>query len=117
MSAASSKPAAATDPLAPLGAATLREIAASGVVRTFPKSTVLIHEGDLGDSLYIVLSGKVKVYASNEQGKEVVLDFHGPGEYLGEMSLDGSPRSASVITVEPTMCAIVNRVPGFASSS
>jgi CRP/FNR family cyclic AMP-dependent transcriptional regulator len=103
------RPPLSADPLAPLGAATLREIAGSGIVRTFPKSTVLIHEGDVGDSLYIVLSGKVKVFASNEQGKEVVIDFHGPGEYVGEMSLDGSPRSASVITTEPTTCAIVNR--------
>jgi CRP/FNR family cyclic AMP-dependent transcriptional regulator len=98
-----------SDPLAPLGPATLREIAGSGVVRTFPKNTVLIHEGDVGDSLYIVVSGKVKVYASNEQGREVAIAFHGPGEYVGEMSLDGAPRSASVVTTEPTTCAIVNR--------
>jgi len=99
----------AADPLAPLAPVVVREIASTGVVRTFPKNTMLIHEGDQGDSLYIVLSGKVKVYASNEQGKEVVIDFHGPGEYVGEMSLDGAPRSASVITCEPTTCAIVNR--------
>jgi CRP/FNR family cyclic AMP-dependent transcriptional regulator len=87
----------------------LRQIAASGVVRTFAKSTVLIAEGDVGDSLYIILSGRVKVYASNAAGREVVINFHGPGEYVGEMSLDGEPRSASVITMEPTTCAIVNR--------
>jgi CRP/FNR family cyclic AMP-dependent transcriptional regulator len=103
------RPSPSADPLAPLEEGTLRAIAASGVVRSFPKNTVLIHEGDVGDSLYIVLSGKVKVYASNEAGKEVVIDFHGPGEYLGEMSLDGAPRSASVITVLPTTCAVVNR--------
>ncbi|MCC7327120.1 MAG: Crp/Fnr family transcriptional regulator [Burkholderiales bacterium] len=93
----------------PLPDETLRAIAASGVVRSFPKQTILIHEGDVGDSLYIVLTGRVKVYASNAAGREVVIDFHGAGEYVGEMSLDGSPRSASVITVEPTTCAIVNR--------
>lgn len=93
----------------PLADATLAQIAASGITRAFPKSTVLIHEGDVGDSLYILLSGRVKVYASNEEGKEVVIDFHGPGEYVGEMSLDGAPRSASVVTTEPTTCAIVNR--------
>ena len=87
----------------------LRQIAASGVVRTFAKSTVLIAEGDVGDSLYIILSGRVKVFASNAAGREVVINFHGPGEYVGEMSLDGEPRSASVITMEPTTCAIVNR--------
>ena len=99
----------APDPLAPLTEATLRSIAASGVVRSYPRNVVLINEGDQGDSLFIVVSGKVKVYASNAAGKEVVIDFHGPGEYVGEMSLDGAPRSASVITVEPTTCAVVSR--------
>jgi CRP/FNR family transcriptional regulator, cyclic AMP receptor protein len=93
----------------PLPDEALRHIASSGVARTFPKSTILIAEGDVGDSLYIILSGRVKVYASNAAGREVVINFHGPGEYVGEMSLDGEPRSASVVTLEPTTCAIVNR--------
>src|SRR5215831_14810098 len=100
---------ASVDPLAPLAPETLREIAASGVIRTYPKNTVIINEGEVGDSLFIVLSGRMKVYASNTAGREVVIAFHGPGEYVGEMSLDGSPRSASVMTVEPTTCAVVNR--------
>lgn len=102
-------PEAAIVPSTPLREDALRAIAASGVVRQFPKQTVLIHEGDVGDSLYIILAGRVKVYASNAAGREVVINFHGAGEYVGEMSLDGAPRSASVITVEPTTCAIVNR--------
>jgi CRP/FNR family cyclic AMP-dependent transcriptional regulator len=97
------------DPLAPLQDETLRSIAASGVVRTFPRHTVLINEDDVGDALYVVLSGRVKVFSSNVAGREFVIDFHGPGEYVGEMMLDGEPRSASVITVEPTTCAVVNR--------
>ncbi|HTS20485.1 MAG TPA: Crp/Fnr family transcriptional regulator [Casimicrobiaceae bacterium] len=100
---------ASPDPLAPLAPETLREIAATGVIRSYPKSTVIINEGEVGDSLFIVLSGRMKVYASNAAGREVVIAFHGPGEYVGEMSLDGSPRSASVMTVEPTTCAVVNR--------
>jgi len=75
--------AAPADLFSPLSADTLRAIAASGVVRQFPKNAVLINEGEHADSLFIVLSGKVKVYASNEAGKEVVIDFHGPGEYVG----------------------------------
>lgn len=100
---------AGNDPLVPLEDATLRNIASSGVVRTFPRNTILINEGDVGDALYVILSGRVKVFASNEAGREFVIDFHGPGEYVGEMTLDGAPRSASVITVEPTTCAVVNR--------
>jgi len=97
------------DPLAPLAPELLREIAATGVIRAYPKSTIIINEGEVGDSLFIVLSGRMKVYASNAAGREIVIAFHGPGEYVGEMSLDGSPRSASVMTVEPTTCAVVNR--------
>ena len=98
-----------SDVFAPLQPELLRAIAATGVVRTFPKNTVLINEGDVGDALYVILAGRVKVFASNEAGREFVIDFHGPGEYVGEMTLDGAPRSASVITVEPTTCAVVNR--------
>jgi CRP/FNR family transcriptional regulator, cyclic AMP receptor protein len=104
---ARSEPSA--DPLAPLTPETLRAIAATGVVRSYPKNAILINEGDIGDSLFIVLAGRVKVYSSNPAGREVVIAFHGPGEYLGEMSLDGSPRSASVLTLEPTTCALVTR--------
>ena len=100
---------APADAVAPLQPETLRGIASTGVVRTFPRHTVLINEGDQGDSLFVILSGRVKVYSSNEAGREFVIDFQGPGEYVGEMSLDGAPRSASVITVEPTTCAVVNR--------
>jgi len=103
------RPVSSADPLAPLAPDTLRAIAASGVVRSYPKNTILINEGEIGDSLFIVVSGRVKVYSSNQAGREVVIAFHGPGEYIGEMSLDGSPRSASVITLEPTTCALVNR--------
>ncbi len=102
-------PSVPQDLYSPLKETTLRSIAEGGIVRTFPRNTVLIHEGDTGDSLYIVLSGKVKVYASNAQGREFVIAFHGPGEYVGEMALDGGVRSASVVTVEPTVCAVVHR--------
>ena len=103
------RPATPGDPFAPLTEQTLREIAATGVVRSYPKNAILINEGEVGDSLYVVLSGRVKVFASNAAGREIVIAFHGPGEYVGEMSLDSSPRSASVMTTEATTCAIVNR--------
>jgi len=103
------KTAPAPSSLTPLAEETLNAIAATGVVRNFPKNVVLINEGDTADSLFIVLSGRVKVFASNAAGREIVLSFFGHGEYVGEMSLDGSPRSASVMTMEPTSCAIVTR--------
>jgi CRP/FNR family cyclic AMP-dependent transcriptional regulator len=71
------------------------------VTRAFPKNTIILNEGDQTDSLYIIMSGRVKVFLANEEGKEIVLDTQGPGEYFGEMVLDEGPRSASVMTLEP----------------
>jgi CRP/FNR family cyclic AMP-dependent transcriptional regulator len=85
----------------------LREIAAQGGVKRYPAGAVIINEGDVADSLYIILTGRVKVYAANEVGKEVIINTHGPGEYVGEVALDGGVRSASVVTLEPTTCAVV----------
>jgi CRP/FNR family transcriptional regulator, cyclic AMP receptor protein len=86
----------------------LREIARRGGVRTYPAQAVLINEGDAADSLFIVLSGRVKVYSTNADGKEVVITIHGPGGYVGELALDGGTRSASVMTLEPTTCSVVS---------
>jgi CRP/FNR family cyclic AMP-dependent transcriptional regulator len=80
----------------------LREIARRGGVRTYPTQAILINEGDAADSLFIILSGRVKVYSTNADGKEVVITVHGAGEYVGELALDGGMRSASVMTLEAT---------------
>jgi len=69
---------------------------------------VIINEGDTSDTLFIVLSGRVKVYSNNADGKEIVITTHGPGEYVGELALDGGVRSASVMTLEPTTCSVVS---------
>jgi len=86
----------------------LREIARQGGLRSYPANAVLINEGDRSDALFIVLSGRVKVYSSNADGKEIVIATHGAGEYVGEMALDGGVRSASVMTLEPTTCSVVS---------
>lgn len=85
----------------------LQAISARAVTRPFPKNAVVVTEGDRSDSLYIILSGRVKYYVSDEQGKEIVLSEAGPGEYFGEISLDEGPRSASVMTLEPTRFSVV----------
>jgi CRP/FNR family cyclic AMP-dependent transcriptional regulator len=87
--------------------ALLRSIAQRGGVRCFGPSTVLVTEEDRSDALYIILSGRVKAFGSSVDGREVVYSVLGAGEYFGEMTLDGGPRSASVMTLEPTTCAIV----------
>lgn len=85
----------------------LRLLAQSGVVRRFARKTRFISEGEEGTSIYIVLSGKVKAFSCDESGKQFVYSVCGPGSILGEMALDGQPRSASVEALEDTDCAIV----------
>lgn len=85
----------------------LRALAQRGVPRTFRKSTVIISEDDATDSLYIILSGKVKVYLADDGGKEIELATEGPGSYFGEMVLDDGPRSASVMTLETSTFSVV----------
>lgn len=78
--------------------------------RTVPKNTILITEGDESDSLYVILSGKVKVYLNDEEGREVVLNMQGPGDYFGELALmDTAPRSASVMALEPSRVSIISK--------
>ena len=85
----------------------LGELAGEGSVLLFPKKSILIAEGDEGSSLYLILSGRVKVYTSDAAGKELVICTCEAGDILGEMTLDDGPRSASVVAMEPTRCAVV----------
>ena len=87
----------------------LRTLVSRGEPRRYRKGTLLIQEGDVGETLFIVLSGRVKAFSTDERDREIVYGVYGPGEYLGEMSLDGGPRSASVITLEATVCSVVTR--------
>jgi CRP/FNR family cyclic AMP-dependent transcriptional regulator len=89
----------------------VRELAALGRLRSYPKNTVFITEGDSSDSVFVVLSGRVKIFLSDTEGHEMILDTQGPGEYVGEMALDGNPRSASVMTMETTSFSVVGRDP------
>ena len=89
----------------------VKKLASLGRLRTYPKNTVFITEGDQSDSVFVVISGKVKVFVADTEGHEMILDTHGPGEYVGEMALDGKPRSASVMTLEPSTFSVVARDP------
>jgi CRP/FNR family transcriptional regulator, cyclic AMP receptor protein len=83
------------------------KLAKLGQIKRFRKGTVLMHEGEPGHSLCIVLEGTVRVFISNELGKELTLGVHGPGEFIGEMSLDGGVRSANVEAPESCQCSFV----------
>jgi CRP/FNR family cyclic AMP-dependent transcriptional regulator len=94
---------------AKLSADELERIADLATRKSLGKNSVVVREGDNTDSLYIVLSGKIKIYLNDKQGREVVLGVAGEGESFGEMVLDGGPRSASVMTLENCEFAILRR--------
>ena len=83
------------------------------VARTYSKGSVIINEGEDAISLYVIVSGGVKVLMDNEDGKEIILNSQGPGDYFGEMALiDDQPRSASIVTIEKSKFLIINK-PAF----
>ncbi len=88
----------------------LNSLAAKAKSVKFPKQAVIILEGDETSSLYIILSGKVRVFSSDEKSKEVTLLIQEPGSCFGELALLGDePRSASVETLEKTVCGIISK--------
>jgi len=87
----------------------LERIAAVATARSFPKGAIIVNEGDETDSLYVMLSGRARVYVADAEGHEAQLNRIGAGEYFGEVTLDGGPRSASVMALEECRCAVVKR--------
>ena len=61
----------------------LRALSPNGVIRSFPKGAILVNEGDGTDSLYVLISGRVKAFLSDEQGREVILNTIGAGSRIG----------------------------------
>lgn len=86
----------------------LEELTRGAAVRKLPRQALVVSEGDRTDSLYVILSGKVKVFLA-EEGRSLTLRHLGPGDYFGEMVLDEGPRSASVVTMEPSEFAVISR--------
>ena len=107
--AKSKSSAAAPPPAAALEQHELEALSAHATAQSFPRNTVIVNEGDRSDSIFIIVSGKVKVFLHNRDGREVILNIHGPGEYFGEMVLDEGPRSASVITLEPSRFLVISK--------
>lgn len=103
------RPSAAQEKLLTGLTPSLRALALRGSIRNFRKGSIVIHEGDEGEALFVLLAGSVKAFATDAQGREIIYNTIHAGDYFGEMSLDGGPRSASVMTLEPCTCAVVSR--------
>jgi CRP-like cAMP-binding protein len=83
--------------------ARLRTIARSMRQRRFRRNEVIFHQGDVGDSLQVVSSGALKIVLPSAAGDEAIIATLQPGDFFGELALlDGAPRSATAVAVEPT---------------
>jgi CRP-like cAMP-binding protein len=74
----------------------------AGHTRRYPRGARLFHEGEHSDFLVLLLSGRVKIVTSSEDGVESLLSVRGPGDLVGEFAaIDGAPRLATAIALEP----------------
>ncbi len=80
-------------------------------IRHYQKRTQIISEGEPAHCLYFVLSGRVKVYLSDDKGKEITVNIHEEGEVFGELSvIQGIARTASVVTTDDTRVGLMSDV-------
>ncbi len=95
---------------ADLDEADLDSLLAVATRRKFPKDSVIFFEHDPGDSLFMILSGRVKVTILSDDGREIILSVLGEKDFFGEMSLlDNEPRSATAIAMEDTEVVILHQ--------
>lgn len=78
--------------------------------KPYPRDSTVIAAGDPTDALYVVISGRLKVVMSDNEGREVILAILNQGDFFGEMGLiDQAPRSATVVTIEPCELLTITR--------
>jgi CRP/FNR family cyclic AMP-dependent transcriptional regulator len=88
----------------------IKDLIKKGEKRTWPGGSQLIIEGEAGEEVYFLLSGRVKVTLYGEEGREIVLSILKAGDMVGEMSIiDDKPRSANVEAIEPIECLVIEK--------
>lgn len=80
-----------------------------GTLETWPPNVLVIREGERGHTLYVIVKGSVRVFREQDDGRRIELNVHGPGEHFGEMMLDHGLRTASVVTAEECVFAVLTR--------
>jgi len=85
----------------------LQRLLRAGDTRRYAVGDILFHQGDASDALYVLLSGRLRVYSGNANGREVVYNVLEPGDTLGELLLDGGTRSASVQAMTDSECLMI----------
>jgi CRP-like cAMP-binding protein len=90
--------------------ASLEKIATLAAKRTYYKGTVIFSQGDAGDALYGVASGRIRISASAPGGREVFLNIMEPGDTFGEIAvMDGLPRTANAIALDTSTLIVIQR--------
>jgi CRP/FNR family transcriptional regulator len=93
-----------------LSDAELSEVVKRTAIKEYKKNSVILHDVDTNEFMYMVLSGKVKVTRSTEEGKETILALHGAGEFFGEMTLiDGKTTRATVSAMEDSLIVLISK--------
>jgi CRP-like cAMP-binding protein len=93
-----------------LSDSTLEGIAALAAKRTFYKGSVIFSQGDEGDALFGVASGRVRISASASGGREVFLNIMEPGDTFGEIAvMDGLPRTANAFALDDSALIVIQR--------
>lgn len=85
----------------------LQTLGERGDLLAYARGGLIIQEGELSDALYILISGQVKVYTRDERGRELIYNILKPGEFFGEMFLDGGLRSASAKAMDDVQCVVI----------
>lgn len=88
----------------------LLDLSAITIEQTHPPKSLVFKEGDKGDALYIVKTGKVNILKRNSSGVDSILVTLGKGALIGDMAIiDEQPRSASVATIQETTFLIITK--------
>ncbi len=78
--------------------------------RFYKKNSIVVTQGDESDSLYAIVSGSVRVYVSDDEGREVTLNTLYPGDSFGELALlSDQARSASILTLEDSRFSVISK--------
>jgi CRP/FNR family transcriptional regulator, cyclic AMP receptor protein len=85
------------------------ELVAIGRRERVPAGRLLFHEGDAGGQLFLIVEGKVRAFSCNDAGRKFIYGTAGPGDVIGEMALDGGPRSADVVAVTSADVVVIER--------
>lgn len=82
----------------------LSQLVNRGDAKTYIRNEIVLSEGDVSDAMFVLVSGQLKVLTQGASGRELVYNTVQPGEFFGELFLDGGTRSASVKAMVDSQC-------------